>query len=275
MGRKWMVQAVARALQPGCKADTCIILVGPQGARKSSALRALSGEEFFTDTPLDIGSVNAYTQIRRTWIYEVAELDSIRRSHHSATKAFITAQEDTYRPPYGRHSITVKRHVVFCGTTNSQTFLNDPTGSRRFWPVSVGLIDLTWIRESRDQLWAEAVKALHAGEKWWLEDEMADALREASSEYTSEDPWFEMVEMWIRGEMSPTTTKEILDKALKLDPNQMTRLAEMRVGEIMGRLQYVRQRRSVAGTRAYFWIRPIESGNTIKFQKKDARNADL
>ena len=238
-------------------------------------MRALSGEEFFTDTPLDIGSVNAYTQIRRTWIYEVAELDSIRRSHHSATKAFITAQEDTYRPPYGRHSITVKRHVVFCGTTNSQTFLNDPTGSRRFWPVSVGLIDLTWIRESRDQLWAEAVKALHAGEKWWLEDEMADALREASSEYTSEDPWFEMVEMWIRGEMSPTTTKEILDKALKLDPNQMTRLAEMRVGEIMGRLQYVRQRRSVAGTRAYFWIRPIESGNTIKFQKKDARNADL
>ena len=274
MGRKWMVQAVARALTPGCKADTCLILVGPQGARKSSALRALAGEEFFTDTPLDIGSVNAYTQIRRTWIYEVAELDSIRRSHHSATKAFITAQEDTYRPPYGRHSITVKRHVVFCGTTNSQTFLNDPTGSRRFWPVSVGLIDLTWIRESRDQLWAEAVHALNAGEQWWLEEDMSAALREASAEYTSEDPWFQMVEVWLKTQHQPVTTKEIMESALSLDSNQMTRLAEMRVGEIMGRLQYTRQRRSVSGTRAYFWIRPQNKVMTVDFTPKNESDDD-
>ena len=34
--RKWMISAVARALQPGCKVDTTLMLCGPQGYFKSS-----------------------------------------------------------------------------------------------------------------------------------------------------------------------------------------------------------------------------------------------
>ena len=163
IGRRWLIQSVARALRPGCKADTVLILVGPQGARKSTAFRVLAGDLYFCDTPMDIGSPNAYSQIRRAWIYEVAELDSIRKSANSATKAFLSAQEDTYRPAYGRHALTVKRHCVFCGTTNEQSFIRDDTGSRRFWPVKVGRVNLNWISDNREQLWAEAVVAYNAG----------------------------------------------------------------------------------------------------------------
>jgi predicted P-loop ATPase len=101
---------------------------------------------------------------------------------------------------------------------------------------------------------------------------MSDALREASAEYTSEDPWFEMVETWLKGQMSAVTTREIMDKALGLDANQMSRLAEMRVGEIMGRLQYTRQRRSLHGTRAYFWVKPSDTVLAIKFKKRSTED---
>ena len=83
-----------------------------------------------------------------------------------------------------------------------------------------------------------------------------------------------MVEVWLKTQHQPVTTKEIMESALSLDSNQMTRLAEMRVGEIMGRLQYTRQRRSVSGTRAYFWIRPQNKVMTVDFTPKNESDDD-
>ena len=56
MGRRWLIQCIARALKPGIKADCVLILVGPQGARKSTTFRLLASDEYFCDTPMDIGS---------------------------------------------------------------------------------------------------------------------------------------------------------------------------------------------------------------------------
>ena len=183
MAEKWLIQAIARAYQPGCKADCVLILAGDQGAGKSTLFRTLATDEYFADTPLDIGSANSYSQIARAWIYEVAELDSVRRSANSATKAFLSAQEDNFRPAYGRHAITIKRHVVFAGTTNEAQFINDMTGSRRYWPIKVNEVNLHWVRENRDQLWAEAIVAYRAGETWYLDKEM-DVNRHDSSKIT-------------------------------------------------------------------------------------------
>ncbi|TIR81311.1 MAG: DNA primase, partial [Mesorhizobium sp.] len=48
VSERWLISSVARGLNPGCKVDTMPILEGPQGARKSTALRVLFGDEFFT-----------------------------------------------------------------------------------------------------------------------------------------------------------------------------------------------------------------------------------
>lgn len=39
VGSRWMLSAVARIYRPGVKADCCLILKGPQGIKKSTALR--------------------------------------------------------------------------------------------------------------------------------------------------------------------------------------------------------------------------------------------
>lgn len=254
VARRWLIQAVARAVQPGCKADTVLILIGKQGARKSTAFRTLAGEQYFCDTPMDIGSPNAYAQIQRTWIYEVAELDSIRKSANSATKAFLSAQEDTYRPAYGRHAVTKKRHCVFCGTTNEKSFISDMTGSRRFWPVEVGTVNLDWLNANREQLWAEAVVAYRNNESWWLQDDREDDLQQVSDEYRQQDPWEEILVVWMDTRyQSQVTTQEIMQEGLKLEPYQMSKPSEMRVGTIMRSLGYERVRKMHKGTRTYLW----------------------
>jgi putative DNA primase/helicase len=81
-GMKFLIGAVARVMRPGCKMDNVLILEGPQGRWKSSALRALAGD-WFSDTPFTIGDKDAYLQIRGNLIYELAELDGFSRAESS------------------------------------------------------------------------------------------------------------------------------------------------------------------------------------------------
>jgi len=270
MGRRWLIQCIARAFRPGIKADCVLILVGPQGVKKSTTFRLLATDEYFCDTPMDIGSSNAYMQIHRAWIYEVAELASIRRAHNSSTKAFLSAQEDTFRPPYGRKTMTLKRHTVFCGTTNKGAFITDMTGSRRYWPVQVGVIDTDWILNNRAQIWAEAVVAFKNGEKWYLENEAEQELEEQSSDFRQYDPWHEVIEEWLHGHYtnSNLSTSEIMTRALSLEKYQMTRNNEMRVGDIMRQLGYDRVRRRVGGERMYIW-KKSDDDNVLPISKPE------
>jgi len=266
IGRRWLIQCIARAMEPGCKADCVLILVGPQGARKSTTFRILGSPEYFCDTPMDIGSSNAYMQIHRAWIYEVAELDSIRRARNSSTKAFLSAQEDTFRLPYARQTVTLKRHTVFCGTTNKAEFITDETGSRRYWPIQVGKMDTDWTEHNRSQLWSEAVVAYKNGEKWYLENETQEELNKQSSDFRQFDPWHEIVERYIRANGLNMSTTDLMEQGLKLEKYQMTRASEMRVGDIMRQLGFDRVRKRVFGDRKYVWVE-ANKDNVIEIQK--------
>jgi len=192
--RRWLIGAVARAMNPGCKLDTALVLVGAQGEGKSTLFKVLAGEEFFVDSPIEIGQKDAYLTIDRAWIYEFSELASLSRKEVRAVKGFLTSTHDEFRPPYGRRNVRLGRHCAFCGTTNDLECLHDATGDRRFWPVTVGKVDLGWIRANRDQLWAEAVACWRAGEQWWLTPEEQTASEQHSDAFRELDSWTPLVE---------------------------------------------------------------------------------
>jgi predicted P-loop ATPase len=72
VGRLWMISAVARTMQPGCKADHVLVLEGKQGTGKSTALKILAGEEHFGDDIPPVGSKDAQDYLGGLWIVELA-----------------------------------------------------------------------------------------------------------------------------------------------------------------------------------------------------------
>src|ERR1019366_3150309 len=168
VGSKWLIGAVARIREPGCKNDTCLILEGEQGTLKSTALRTLT-DPWFTDDIAELGTKDSALQLRGVWLIELSELASMHPSEISRTKAFMSRNTDRFRPPFGRRPIEVPRECFFAGTVNQSAYLRDETGGRRFWPVKRGAINIAELRRDRDQLWAEAVHQYGAGPSWWLD----------------------------------------------------------------------------------------------------------
>jgi predicted P-loop ATPase len=173
IGPRYLISAVARIYRPGCKVDTVPIFEGPQGKQKSEALRTLAiNDQWFTDRLSHIASKDAALEIVGVLIAEIAEGDALAHASTSAMKAFISRRRDRFRPPWGKHLISVLRQCVFAVTLNPSAggYLKDATGARRFWPAAChGIVDRDGLEQNRDQLWAEAVHRYKAGESWWLE----------------------------------------------------------------------------------------------------------
>ena len=163
----WLLMAIcARVLKPGCKFDYMVIFEGAQGAGKSTLARLLGGE-YFADTGLVLGDKDSYQNLQGVLVYEWGELDSLNRAEVTKVKQFVSSQKDRFRASFDRRPKDYPRQVVFIGTTNEDHYLVDITGNRRFWPVRITrLIDLDWFRAHRDQLFAEALSYVDAGERF-------------------------------------------------------------------------------------------------------------
>jgi predicted P-loop ATPase len=163
----WVVMALcARVLTPGCKFDYMVIFEGSQGVGKSTLARVLGGEHY-ADTGLVMGDKDSFQNLQGVTVYEMGELDALNRSEITRIKQFISSQEDRFRASFDRRPKDYPRQVVFIGTTNEDHYLIDPTGNRRFWPVQVSRqIDLAWLQQHREQMFAEALVYLDAGNRF-------------------------------------------------------------------------------------------------------------
>lgn len=189
VGSKWLISVVARAMQPGCKVDSMLVLEGRQGARKSSAARVLAeaiGPDCLREGfSLGGGGKDDLIALRGRLIVEWGELSGMGKRDREHLKNFLSQQTDSYRQVYGMTETDWPRTAVFIGTTNETTYLADSTGNRRFWPVSVGRIDIDRLREDAPLLWGEAVRRYNASERWWFSDDDAsdvEALKLAQCE---------------------------------------------------------------------------------------------
>lgn len=190
--RKALVAAVARAMAPGTKFDTMLILSGAQGIGKSTFLRIL-GKEWFSDSLTTFDGKEASELVQGYWIIEVGELAGFNRSEMNAVKQFLSKLEDVYRVPYERRTAAFPRSCVFFGTTNDATFLRDQTGGRRFWPVDLGKGKptksvFTDLEQEADQIWAEACMRYIIGEPLFLSGETDKLAKIAQEEHREVDP---------------------------------------------------------------------------------------
>ncbi|MCC8136224.1 MAG: virulence-associated E family protein [Ruminococcus sp.] len=180
--RKAFTAAVARAMDPGCKYDTMLILSGPQGIGKSTLLDKMS-KGWFNDGIRTFEGKEASELLQGVWLVEIGELDAFRQSDVSRIKQFLSLRADRFRAAYGRHVKDIPRCCVFFGTTNTSAFLRDRTGNRRFWPVDVGVekhSKRVWtdLDGEIDQIWAEAVMRWRLGESLFLTGDVEESAKE-------------------------------------------------------------------------------------------------
>lgn len=213
VGTAWMVSAVARVMEPGCKVDHMLVLRGGQGVKKTSIFNILGGEYYdsMQGTKLDVKEGKHH--LIGKWILEFAELEHMDRHAVSVVKAFLTERVDRFRKVYQLEEGEFPRQCVFCGSINEQEFLRDETGNRRFWVVECGNapIDYKRLEAEREQLWAEAVDryrqyvaAREAGDEarmaefqWWLTPEDEALAREVQAGFVVTGPQDEIVREWL------------------------------------------------------------------------------
>ena len=156
-----LAAAVARVMHPGFKYDTMLSLTGTQGIGKSTFIRLLGKNRWFSDSLTTVQGKEAYEQLQGVWLLEIAEMMATKKAEQEAIKLFLSKTEDIYREAYGRRTVRHPRQCVFFATTNDNEFLRDRTGDRRYWPVKCGaepiMRDLfEELPKEVDQIWAEA-----------------------------------------------------------------------------------------------------------------------
>lgn len=267
----FLIGAVARVKQPGCKADAMPVFEGQQDAGKSSAMDAMFSP-WFSDEMADPGSKDAAMQLQGAWCIEIAELDAFSRAETTRIKAFLSRRNDRFRPPYGTRVSEFPRQCIFAGTTNKDDYLRDETGGRRFWPIKCGRIDLDAIHRDRDQLWAEAVARHRKGARWWLDPQTARMAMQQQAERYVGDAWEPAIRAWIHNR-DDVSIAEILEMALDIKKDRWSQQDQNRVARILiserydcGAAVWKRQQKRIDGHRQHRYIRqpdPIDEADRV------------
>jgi hypothetical protein len=260
VARKTLIAAVARAIKPGCMVHTVLVLEGLQGAGKSTVIKnLLPTSEWYTshEGVLTSRDKDALQRIATgPWLVELEELAGLSRSDVNATKAFLSKEEDRFRVPYGRTVEAFPRRTLFIGTTNENEYLQDTTGNRRWWPVKCGECHPQAVASVRDQLWAEAVAAYDAGEKWWLEGETVRMAAGETADRLVGDPWDEELSLYLDKTPGPVSTRDVL-MALGIASGQVGTAETRRVRGCLVRAGWAQDEKKTTHSGVYtkFWRR--------------------
>lgn len=207
IGSCWLMAAVKRIYRPGTPFHHMLVLEGGQGAQKSMAFGTLA--TFGRDKPISyfsnkmtfekIGEKDFAVYANGNVILEFQELSGFGKQDIERIKQWITQEEDEYRLPHDKLTTKFPRKFVIGGTINrSSDYLTDPTGGRRFWPVTVGNIDIKALENDREQLWAEAVARVKAGEQHYIspDDPVYKIMVQEQGKRFASDPWSDLIECY-------------------------------------------------------------------------------
>jgi putative DNA primase/helicase len=257
IGRCWLVSMIARIFDPGCKADCMPVLMGGQGEFKSTSLSVLAGEYFLESHYDPIRKREDFLgSLQGCWLIEIPEMHKIGGNHDNTDeiKGILSCSTDSFREPYGTHVRVYPRQCIFSGTTNREQWNPDPTGGRRFWPGWVRGISLDYLREQREQLFAEALYAWRGGVLWY--DPPLELATAAQESVRITDEWETLILDYVHrcGKQNGVSVSELLQSCLDIKPIDWSRPAQNRVGAALRATGYMRKQLRVNGKQEWLYV---------------------
>ncbi len=286
VGSNFFKGMAKRIIEPGCKFDSVLIIEGKQGCGKSTSLTLIAGEDWHLETTMMPEGKDFFMQMSGKLIVEFSEGESFSRADTKKMKSVISTRFDTYRTPYEKRPKDIPRRCVFAMTTNNSEFLKDETGNRRFFPIVVEkpFVDLEWLKENRQQMFAEALYRVETLNEMLHEYplEEAEAIRAEKMIKTGlEDiigDWLEMPKEAYGNNMTVlniaengVSTTEVWLHALKGHEDRFPKWEEMRIAQALQMLgmEKRRCRRNGRNGMRWFWpekgvhTSPVEGVNTL------------
>ena len=246
----WPISMVARAYRPGCKVDTMPVLEGPQGMSKSTFLEVL-GDPWYGSIPVAFGDKDFLQAIQGRWLVEIPDMTGFSKREHTQILATITIRSDIYRASYGRHTEEHPRVAIFAATSETDDYLQDARGRRRYWPLRCTDIDIDALHSMRDQIFAEAVARYREGAKWYEMPATADIEQSARA---TPDLWSDKVldycnELWEQSKFSRAplaiTSSRILSDAIEIPLAKQDDGCKKRIARILRENNWVQKRDAV------------------------------
>ena len=259
VGRCWLTSMVARVFEPGCKADLMPVFEGPQGIRKSTAMRTIGGKWFMESHEDPIHNRKDFLLgLQGHWLIEIPEMHAIagRGAGIEKIKGIISNVEDFFRIPYGHDVAAFPRQCIFAGTTNQDQWNPDPTGGRRFLPIACGTIEIGYLQDQREQLFAEAVAEYRRTHDWYSVP--VEAARDEQDARRERDAWEDLILPWLAGRPgSDVTIAQVLTDVIGIEP---------------GHWKQVDQNRVARALRSNGWYRwQVRSGNVRSWVYRNSR----
>ena len=190
---RWFLNMVShwRGVNKMYANSTSPILVGAQGTHKSTfchemippALRA-----YYTDSIDFKSKQEAERYLGRFFLINIDEFDQINVSQQGFLKHLLQKPVANLRKPYGNTIREMRRYASFIGTSNQKDLLTDPSGSRRFICIEVTAPIQTNVTINYKQLYAQAMEAIYKGERYWLNDEDENILKQTNREFEQVSP---------------------------------------------------------------------------------------
>lgn len=265
VGENFFKGMAKRITDPGCKFDTMVILVGEQGIEKSKAFETIASKPWYVETALNVESKDFFMQFQGKLIIEFSEGETMSRSDAKHLKAVVSTSIDTYRASYGRITEDHPRRCVFTMTTNQVEVLKDETGARRYYPIRVEQqVNIQYIKDNRDQLFAEALYRVEClEEKYW---EYPEESKEIQNQFMVRSQFEDSISKWLENPIGTNGYKidilidgftifDIWNHCLYGDKSRFSKRDEMAIGLALTGLGYKKSQRMINGVRKMRWYK--------------------
>ena len=163
------------------------LLISKQGYNKSTFCRSLVPPELqwgYNDNLVLSEKRQVLQAMCQALLLNLDEFNQISpQVQQGFLKNIIQLPSVKMKPPYGSHVQEFPRMASFIATSNMEDILSDPSGNRRFLGVELtGPIDVSQL-PNYEQLYAQALAALQAGEKTYFDAEQTKMIMASNRKF--------------------------------------------------------------------------------------------
>ena len=163
------------------------LLISKQGYNKSTFCRSLVPPELqwgYNDNLVLSEKRQVLQAMCQALLLNLDEFNQISpQVQQGFLKNIIQLPSVKMKPPYGSHVQEFPRMASFIATSNMEDILSDPSGNRRFLSVELtGPIDVSQL-PNYEQLYAQSLAALQAGEKTYFDAEQTKLIMASNRKF--------------------------------------------------------------------------------------------